>query len=300
MAMRKIKSMTKTVIGKKNGVRIMRTVDSMNGLIGTALIPLMPERVEHIKQDEFTLVNEGERRNLIDTWLRAGLARQAFVKGDLDEVAEYHRKFWEGKGGKEYHDQNRAAFHNTFIPNFSFVIDDLNERLADQPEFKTLVEIGSGSGQMLDHLGQTVPTIDEFIGIDLSPDTIRDCQAEFTNPKLTWVAADGDVWVRENGQPHMVFVSHRGVLEYFPQKNLESLFRFIATELSPTIFIAIEPVGIDHDLDKELDSTTYGREFSFSHNYPHLFAKTGFDVHHVSFKEFYTHKLVAVIATAGL
>lgn len=48
------------------------------------------------------------------------------------------------------------------------------------------------------------------------------------------------------------------------------------------IFIAIEPVGVNHDFNKNPNSEIYGSENSFSHNYVKMFQNSGFTLWHQS------------------
>ena len=67
------------------------------------------------------------------------------------------------------------------------------------------------------------------------------------------------------------------------QDDLKQLFRHLAEQRKPAAVVMIETIGSDHDLETEKDSLIYGREMSFSHNYPHLLQHAGFEIiHHVA------------------
>ena len=128
------------------------------------------------------------------------------------------------------------------------------------------------------------PEIDRFIGIDLSQEQISLNGDRYgVNKKLEFVAADALDWVKEHGQGNTIFVTSRGVLEYFLEPRLQELFNHVHG-LGKTIFIAIEPNGADHNFEINPNSQLYGHEPSFSHNYPKLFKNAGFDVWHFSQK----------------
>ena len=59
--------------------------------------------------------------------------------------------------------------------------------------------------------------------------------------------------------------------------------------LEKIIFVAIEPIGIDHDFDVNPHTQLYGIERSFSHNYPKLFKEAGFNLWHESKAKFINH-----------
>ncbi|RJQ48583.1 MAG: class I SAM-dependent methyltransferase [Desulfobacteraceae bacterium] len=275
------------------GAKFHPALVQIAGILGEALLPLMPRRARAIAEEGFTLVN-GRRRNIIDAVIRAGMAHRALRGGSPDLLAAYHRRFWTGESAREYHERRRAEF----VPEFSEILENLNRLLLMHDEFKTLCEIGTGSGQMLEYLAGRLTTVERFIGIDLNPDTIEDNRKRYADAGLEFIAADGEEWIRAHGRSNWVFFSHRGVFEYFPQKKLENMLAFIAREIKPVIFVAIEPVGIDHDLVKEQESVVYGREFSFSHNYPYLFRKAGFEVKHSECKPGPDYRLCVLMAAA--
>lgn len=84
------------------------------------------------------------------------------------------------------------------------------------------------------------------------------------------MTSDALDWVKEHGQGNTIFVTSRGVLEYFMEPRLQELFNEI-NRLGKTFFIAIEPNGANHNFETNPNSQLYGHEPSFSHNYPELF-----------------------------
>lgn len=296
--MKQVKNFVKSHVDGQIIVKAMKTVDSVNGVIGSLLVPLMPARVNTIKKHQFTLTVD-KRRSLIDTFLRAGIARSALANPDYQEIFNYHRAFWEGETASEWHEKYRWAFDDWYT-HFSFHFDLVRELLDQHPEIKNLCEIGTGAGQVLEKCAHQFSTIENLYGIDLSPETIEKNIASYSNPRLHFIAADANEWIFANAKPNWIFMSFGGVLEYFPQPMLEKLLEYIATELRPAIFTIIEPVGVDHNFETHLNSQTYGREFSFSHNYPHLFAQAGFEVRNLVFKPFYSYRYCLVVATKGI
>ena len=53
------------------------------------------------------------------------------------------------------------------------------------------------------------------------------------------------------------------------ERVLTGVSKVSQKESAPSL-VVVETVANDHDLDTERDSLVYGREMSFSHNYPHL------------------------------
>ncbi|MBV7337255.1 class I SAM-dependent methyltransferase [Chloroflexi bacterium TSY] len=259
----------------------------------------MPARAESIKRDEFSFTS-GQKRNWLDSLLRAGLIEQALAKGQSTTLEQYHYDFWQGERGHQYHSERQNRFEEIFLRHYAYLVDEINALVQTEPGYTTLCEIGSGSGQLLDYLAANVPAIERCIGIDLSEETTKTNQQTYSNPKLEFVAAGGLEWVEAHGQPNWIYLTHGGVLEYFSQENLELLLNHIGQTLAPAIFIAIEPVAVDHNLATELDSKPYGREFAFSHNYPHLFDKAHFHLKHMMYShERLGHYLYAFVAVTN-
>ena len=274
-------------------------VNRAKGRVGLILLPLMSKRVERLIQSRFSFSSTDDA-SFLDALIRAGLAKRACASGNPTDLAEYHRNFWKGQDAEDYHDQRKEGIWDQFQTDFPDVVRAL-ELLVTQPtKFSTLCEIGTGSGELLAGLGGRLPSLERLIGIDLCEATIRGNQSKYHGQRFDWVAGDASKWIQQHAGKNCVFVSYRGVLEYFTQQELVSLFEFLSRECQPVIFVAVEPVAANHDLTKQNDSRTYGNEFSFSHNYPCLFRNAGFQVREVQEKEHSTYWMRAFIATIGV
>ena len=295
------KQQLKSVLGERAITPIKQLKSAGKRGAGNILLQLFPHRAQAIAQENFTLVNhaDGTRRGVIDRLMREAIAHHALSQPDQSQLSQLHQDYWRGEQGTLYHEQHRDKFEFVW-GHFSFVLDDLKNLLAQNPQFKTLCEIGTGSGQLLDHLAHELPELDAFIGIDLSPDTIEANRRKYTHPKLTFLADDAKAWIEQNAGPNWVYVTFRGVLEYFTEADLSALLTHIVQQRQPAIFICVEPVDRDHDLETALESRLYGEEFSFSHNYPHLFRQSGFTVLHTSHQTLYYHKEHLTLAAVGL
>jgi len=214
------------------------------------------------------------------------MIRNAEKKNDFKKLAEFQKAYWVNQGD-DFFERTDDSFETAFLPDCAFIFDILKEQLRLEPnEFNTLVEIGTGNGKVLDFLSSEFPQIVRFVGIDLSPIQIELNKEKYKeNPRLEFVAADGFDWVNVHGHGHMVFVTSRGVLEYFTEQRLQDFFNKL-NGLGKIIFIAIEPTGVDHDFEVNPGSQPYGTERSFSHNYSNLFEKAGFKLWHYSKKEY--------------
>ncbi len=258
----------------------------LTSTVGNALVVLRPGKARQLSENRIALIHRNKNNlTLSERLMRAALMNKLDKIQDFNIIAEQNRDFWIHNKATELFSELEDTFKTDFLPHCTFIFDLLKKELSNQPEkFDTLVEIGTGNGDVLNYLSSKFPEIDRFIGIDLSQEQISLNGDRYgVNKKLEFVAADALDWVKEHGQGNTIFVTSRGVLEYFLEPRLQELFNDIHS-LGKTIFIAIEPNGADHNFEINPNSQLYGHEPSFSHNYPKLFKNAGFDVWHFSQK----------------
>lgn len=140
---------------------------------------------------------------------------------------------------------------------------------------------------MLNYLSLEFPQINRFMVSKLSLLQVEINNIKFNrNQRLEFVASDAFDWVKDHGRSNTIFVSSRGVLEYFLEQHLQEFLNEINL-LGKCIFIAIEPNGADHDFETNPNTQLYGNEPSFSHNYPKMFKNAGFSLWHFSQKPWF-------------
>lgn len=256
----------------------------LTGTFGNVLVFLQPKKARQLSEDRMILVNKNNI-SISEKLMRGALVKKLEKIEDYNTIAELNRNFWINKKATELFSNLDDSFETDFLPHCSFIFDLLKKELSNQSvEYNKLVEIGTGSGNVLNYLSSEFPEINHFVGIDLSPDQIEINNKKFNkNEKLEFVTADAFDWVKENGQGNTIFVTCRGVLEYFLEPRLQELLNEI-NQLGKIIFIAVEPNGADHNFEIHPNSQLYGNEPSFSHNYPKLFENAGFSVWHFSQK----------------
>ncbi len=227
----------------------------------------------------------GEQFSRYDYLMRDVMLKRAERRKDYETLAKFQKAYWVNQG-EDFFARTDDSFETAFLPDCAFIFDILKEKLAQSPErFKTLVEIGTGNGKVLNFLSNEFPEIERLVGIDLSASQIEMNEKNYeSNKRLEFVATDGLEWVKRNGGGNMIFVTSRGVLEYFTEERLQNFFHRL-NGLGKTIFVAIEPNGVDHDFNINPGSQPYGHERSFSHNYAAMFKKAGFDLWHNSKKD---------------
>jgi len=265
----------------------------LTGTVGNALVFLQPKKARQLAENRMTLVHKNYKNmSKPERLMRSALLEKLDKIEDYDTVEELNRNYWTNKGAELFL-ETEDRFESDFLTTCTFIFDLLKKELSNQPEeFDTLVEIGTGTGKVLNYLSSEFPKINRFVGIDLSEDQIEINNKKFeNNKKLEFVAADAFDWVKEHGKGNTIFVTSRGVLEYFLESRLQELLKEI-NGLGKTIFVAIEPNGAEHNFETNPNSELYGDEPSFSHNYPNLFKKAGFSIWYFSQKPWGEFKTV--------
>lgn len=244
-------------------------------LSGNFLLPFFEERAAHVEATPF-----GKPWNSLDRLLRSGLYSEAFRRKDHKRLRKFLSNYW-GNEAKNFHDDTQDRFERMFLQHDIAVIEALEEQMKSS-SFEQLYEIGCGGGQVIEHLCKRLISLKQFMGIDLGEEQIAQNRKHHNHAKLTFETADASEWLPKHASPNSIFLTNGGVFEYFLQDDLEVLFRMIASERKPAAVVVIETIGSDHDLETEKDSLIYGREMSFSHNYPHLLREAGFEIMHQS------------------
>ena len=249
--------------------------------LGQFLISCRPHYAEELaKKGMNPTLNQKTR--LTDRLICHSLLENAVQKGNTEKLAAYYRNFWIKRGHDHFSTYN-DTLKGFFLPHCDFLFEELNVLLRDHPtNFTTMVEIGTGHGDVLNYLSSKFSDIPRFIGIDLSPIQIGIIKKKYeTNPKLEYIAGDALNWVKKNGKTKTIFFTSGGVLEYLTEQRLQKFLDFL-NKLRPIIFIAIEPLGRNADFVKNPLSQPYGPERSFSHNYLKMFKNAGFEIWHDS------------------
>lgn len=252
--------------------------------LGNLLIVLRPKKAKEMSANRITLIHKNKKNMTIsEILMRAALVKKLKPINDYETIRDNNRDFWINNTATELFKETEDGFEKDFLPNCTFVFDLLKTELNNTDQsFDTFVEIGTGNGDVLNWLSAEFPKVKRFIGIDLSEQQIQMNKEKFgNNEKLEFIAADAYEWVKKEGKSNTIFVSSRGVLEYFIESQLQELLNNIS-KIGHTFFVAIEPNGGDHDFETSPTSQLYGNEPSFSHNYPLLFKNAGFEIWHFS------------------
>ncbi|EPR74084.1 hypothetical protein ADIWIN_0893 [Winogradskyella psychrotolerans RS-3] len=252
-------------------------VGFLTNTVGRMLIVLRPKKVKQLSDKGLTLVMGGNLSSS-ERLMRRAILNKIEKNEDHDKLAQLHKTYW-AKQGDNFVNNTEDNLKNIHLPAYKDVLEALNREISNAPvAFEKLVEIGTGNGSVLNYLSLNYTDIKDFIGIDLSEEQTKINQINYKdNSKIEFI--DGDVldWLENQQQGNLVFLTFRGVLEYFTQQQLISFFEKLYA-LGNIIFFAIEPTDSVHNYETYPNSKIYGVEGSFSHNYVKLFKDTGFKI----------------------
>ncbi|MFD1015388.1 methyltransferase domain-containing protein [Winogradskyella rapida] len=252
-------------------------VGFLTNTVGRMLVALRPQKVKQLSEKGLTLVL-GDNLSLSERLMRRAILNNIEKNEDYEQLAQLHKTYW-AKQGDDFVNNTEANLKNVHLPAYKATLEVLNAEILNAPlAFDKLVEIGTGNGSVLNYLSTTFPSVKDFIGIDLSKEQTKINQINYKdNPKLKFVGGDVLDWLEQQQQGNYVFLTFRGVLEYFTQQQLTAFFEKL-NALGSIIFFAIEPTDAAHNYETSPNSKVYGVEGSFSHNYEKLFKDEKFNV----------------------
>lgn len=238
--------------------------------LGQVVRMVKPEIVARVERT-------GQANSFVEELVLADLVARHREEGTLDRLAHFHTNFWAGRNALTFHSTHEHRFHNEFLKAHYVLVEELAKILNAENAPRILYEIGCGSGLVLDHLASRFPRLKELVGLDLCAEQITSNSERYSDPRITFVAADAAEWLRDNAEANSVVFTYGGVLEYFTQSNLEATLADLASKAPSCIAIA-EPIALDFDFETQFQSQPYGSELSYSHNYPHLVSNAGFKI----------------------
>ena len=279
----------------QNKIYHPRIKNRIKGAVGFILGIFFHDKTESIKEKYFTI--RPKHLTKIDEFIIEGLRWKAMFSKQDEVIDDIHKNFWQHESAISFHAKHSDLFEKIYLKYFQDIVIFLTNHTQKNPaNYTQLIEIGTGSGQVLHHLSQNLKTIDRFIGLDLSPEQTARNLIHYKDTPLSFIGTDAYEWILSEGKKNTIFLTHNGVLEYFSNKKLAHLFSQIANHLSPTLFAIIEPIAQDFDLNTVFQSQPFGNEFSFSHNYPHLFEKAGWQIIFIKEVYFESSRILMLVA----
>lgn len=255
---------------------------------------MFPGRAAALEAERFT--HHGRQSSALDRLIGAGIAYRALRRKDFGRLAGCHLRFWSGAGSATFHAAAAERFDSVFLRHYAPLIDELERFLGHDGPMPTVCEIGSGSGLLMHYLAKRLSRVERFIGIDLCEATTTQARASCQDSRLEFVSGDAMDFIGANGGPNWVYITHNGVLEYFAPEAARRFFEMVS-KLRPATLALIEPVGLDHDLDRQPESCPYGQEFAFSHNYPLLLKSNGFRIVYQHEEPVFDSRVLMILAT---
>jgi len=260
--------------------------------IGAILVHVFPRRAASLTAGRLSA-----SPSRLETLLIAGLVRTHRRRGTLDALTAMHDWYWTNAPAVRFHEFSEKRFQRFFLENHVAIVPPLRAALASgSVPYSTLCEIGCGSGRILQYLADSLNEIPRFVGLDLSPEQVARNRARYTGRPMEFAAADGAAWIAEHAKPGWVYLTCGGVLEYFPRQKLLALFSTIAATLAPALFVLVEPLSDEQTLDGNGDSTPFGAENTFSHDYVGLLRAARYELLHRSEQRFDNQRWLLVVA----
>ena len=235
-------------------------------------------RIERIRQSR-----QPQHLGYFDLFLLAALVTQHKAAGRLHELADLSERYWASDSAAQYHHRWQQRFHTLFLPHHARIVSTLRRVVAESPAtYSTLCEIGCGSGLVVNYLVDELPGIEQFVGLDLSSTQIARNRAAIVRPKLRYEAGEAHGWLTEHGGTGWIIFSVGGVLEYLAPERLETFLGMLAVDKRPSLLAIVEALAPQHDLSVAEDSVIFAAENVFSHNYPRLCERAGFEIRFTS------------------
>ncbi len=242
--------------------------------VGGAAERLLPQIALEVE----TGANPDRLRRVKDAILAARMHR-AKSTGRTEEVQATLAAIWRGPFGNRFHVTNNEARLRLTLDEHGAALDALQALLVSG-RYGRIVEIGCGDALVLEHVMSQAPAAVRAVGLDLNEVALATARNRFgPGRRVTFHNADGASWIGANPEPGTVLFTNGGVLEYFAPESVDAILGILAST-GPAAVVMIEPLDPDHDLATMMESRIFGREQSFSHNYPARLARAGFRVGH--------------------
>jgi SAM-dependent methyltransferase len=204
--------------------------------------------------------------------------QRAAQRGAWADLRRSLAGYWRSAEGDRFYDAYPQRFEEWFLKAHYPVVETVC-RLAGPESFRFLYEIGCGDGRVLNHMAGRLPALKRLTGLDLNPGIIARNRITFAgNTRLAFESVDAQAWLIQHARPGSILMTYGGVLEYFTEADLRTLFAHFGTKLAPALVALVEPLADDFDLQAETSSRPHGAEHSFSHPYLRLLEAAGFEI----------------------
>lgn len=247
--------------------------DAIKYAVGRVAELCLPSLVDEINENRAPQRARRLKRAIIHA-----RTRRASRRGDVPMLERELSNFWAGSAGDRFHATHNDHRFQLFLDQHAGTIIPALKSAMTGHDMRRLVEIGCGDGLVLDHCAEHFGAPLAYVGLDINAaaiDRARDLAG--SAGKFQFIHTDAAQWLRDHPLAGTVILTNGGVFEYFSTARVQALLASVAGH-GPTVIGLVEPLAPGHDLATTPGSQVFGRERSFSHNYPHLLAEAGFDV----------------------
>lgn len=245
----------------------------LHRLLGTIAKIFMPQRAAALADPTQTL-----SLTRSDYWMLQSMVAHDARHAVLGRFDHLHLQFWGGSDAANFQiAEGQRRFQRFLDSHATTMLPAVQSALAHTPCTRWL-EIGTGTGEVLNFWAQQLPNFTRFDGIEYNPTLAAYSQSRATDARIQIVAGDGMQLVRTIALGPTVFWTYGGVLEYFSTAVIADYFAWIAQRTEPSILALIEPIGADHQLGSGPLSQAYGSESTHSHDYARLATQAGLRV----------------------
>ena len=184
-------------------------------------------------------------------------------------------QIWGASGATEYH-VHHLQYFTEHMDEFVQIHTPLFSRLAQllaQKEFSHVVEIGCGSGMIVERVAaQTGPDRAQFVGLDLDPKIIALNRQRNTHSRVQYHQANSVQEFLSQVRPSSVLVFANATFTFFTEKELLGCLTWLASNAPRGAIVIADATALD--LQREQHSRPFG-VLTFSHNYEFLLAQAG-------------------------
>lgn len=185
-----------------------------------------------------------------------------------------HKDFWKNQIDDAWYKKTEQSFDKSLAALLP-VVDKLRQ-FQKENTVEVVCEIGTGDGRFINYLSEVLDQSKRFVGLDICENRINYNKRIYDG--VEFYGGDALEWITAQHLENTVYVTNGGVLEYFSPSSLDLLIQTIHKSQG-CVALFYEPISVDHDLSSDvLTDLTKAGEYSFSHNYPAVFKRHGFDI----------------------
>lgn len=234
-----------------------------------------------------------------DYWRLAALLAERARDGASPSLSPIHRLFWRSDAAAGFQQREAGWRYQRFAQQFAPRLLPVLRAAMQASGCRRLIEIGPGTGEVLDHLARSFDHCEVLIGVEVNPALVAVHAARGPDPRIQLHHGDGLELARQHGGPGTAYFSHGGVLEYFDRDTLRAWFAWVAGHSAPAVVALIEPIAPGQDPERDQGSPTFGVEHSYSHAYAALAREAGLQIEFLAVERWRESPWLLMVARCG-